>query len=95
MLFAVKMNRGQSSKTVGTVTLGGVTLGGVLRTEEASIQWLLVSPEHRREGVATALISELERRCWSLGMTRLVLETLSSWKPATAFYKALGYTLRE
>lgn len=73
--------------------IGSVTLGEHGRAENSrpALHWLLVDPAWRRRGVARALVSRLERRCWELGRYEIVVETHSAWRSAAQFYRALGY----
>jgi len=50
-----------------------------------------VEPEHRRRGVATALVAALERRAATLGYRRVVLSTGARQEAAVACYVAAGY----
>ena len=86
MLFAAT----NSSRIIGTATLG--ERGGTDRSE-ATVHWLLVDPEFQRRGVATLLVSQLERMCWESGGRSISLETLSSWEAAVAFYVAQGFSV--
>lgn len=84
MWFAQDKNR----QTLGTVTLGE---RGVPGRSEPSIHWLLVDPDHRRQGIGRVLVAAVEEACWQTGRTKTTLETLSSWTDAVAFYETLGY----
>ena len=52
---------------------------------------LWVRPDARRDGLATALVGELERRAAASGYTAVVLDTLRTMTPALALYLRLGY----
>jgi len=73
--------------------VGAVALGLRGRNEAAvpSVQWLMVRPEFRRRGVATALMWRLESAALAAGHTSLHLETRSDWAAAVAFYRRLGF----
>jgi ribosomal protein S18 acetylase RimI-like enzyme len=56
----------------------------------AEVAKLLVHPEARRRGVATALMDALEARAREQGRTLLTLDTRAG-DPAAALYRARGY----
>jgi len=55
-----------------------------------AITRLVVSPEHLRQGIATALLSELETRLFP--MTRLTVSTAATNAPAISLYERFGFT---
>jgi GNAT superfamily N-acetyltransferase len=54
---------------------------------------LLVSPEKRRQGVATALVREAARQVGEAGMRVLMVPCLAKSSPAVAFCRHLGLEL--
>jgi ribosomal protein S18 acetylase RimI-like enzyme len=64
---------------------------GVLRPGDAEIKRMWVDPAHRRRGLATAVLDELERTAAAAGCGRMVLETGSAQPEAIGFYEARGY----
>ena len=58
--------------------------------EPVPITRLVVSPVHLRQGIATALLADLERRLPPA--TRLTVSTARANAPAVALYRQLGYT---
>jgi GNAT superfamily N-acetyltransferase len=86
MWFAEEPDIGGACLTVGVGALRGTTSPGV-----ASIQWLLVVPEHRRRGVGRQLAEAFESAAWSAGCRTIVAETLNEWEAAVRFYQSLGY----
>ena len=59
--------------------------------EDADILNICVAPEARRQGVAEALMLELERGLIPKGAERVTLEARSSNLPAIRLYEKLGY----
>jgi hypothetical protein len=58
----------------------------------AEVRKLLVGPAHRRQGIARALMGEIERRARNLGRSLLTLDTRTGDK-AEPLYTALGFTV--
>ena len=59
--------------------------------DEGYISNVAVSPEHRRQGVADALISELLHRADELSLSFVTLEVRDSNAPARALYEKHGF----
>ena len=59
-------------------------------TDPVAITRLVVRPTHLRQGIATALLADLERRLPL--MARLTVSTAQTNRPAVALYQRLGYT---
>jgi GNAT superfamily N-acetyltransferase len=67
---------------------------GALRPIEpdvAEVRRMYVSPSHRRQGVARALLAQLEKRAVKLGYEVLRLETGNRQTGAMALYEACGF----
>ncbi len=58
---------------------------------EAEIKRMFVSPSHRSQGIAGALLRELEAVARSLSLSRAVLETGDRIPAAMALYRGAGY----
>lgn len=58
----------------------------------AEVQKLMVLPAHRRRGLATQLMAEVERLARARGLTLLFLDTSVGRGGACGLYDALGYT---
>lgn len=75
-------------EAIGLVTL--VVVGAGAGPPRASIGWLLVAPTHRRRGVATALVARAADHARSLGIDRIVADTLAQWPAATGFWGSIA-----
>lgn len=58
---------------------------------EGDIMTIAVDPIHRRKGIATYLISELEKWAKERGATSMMLEVVIDNEEAIALYEKLGY----
>ena len=56
---------------------------------------LAVLPAYRRQGVATALVGEAERRLRALGARRITALVIGDHDWATDFWRAAGYEMDE
>ncbi|MBI1940670.1 MAG: ribosomal protein S18-alanine N-acetyltransferase [Acidobacteria bacterium] len=61
--------------------------------DEVELRNMAVDPEHRRQGVAKALLEEAHQRMLKAGAKRLFLEVRTSNKPALALYSSLGFAI--
>ena len=59
--------------------------------DEAELQNLAVHPEHRHQGLGSALLEEGSKRLLQLGAKRIFLEVRTSNKPALELYFAMGF----
>ena len=59
--------------------------------DEGYISNVAVHPSHRRQGVADALLTELERRAAALALSFLTLEVRENNAPAIALYEKHGF----
>jgi ribosomal protein S18 acetylase RimI-like enzyme len=64
---------------------------GVLRPGDAELKRMWVDPAHRRRGLASAVLAELEATARRAGCLRTVLETGVHQPEAQALYRARGY----
>jgi ribosomal protein S18 acetylase RimI-like enzyme len=74
--------------------LDGVVIGTVIATFDgwrANLYRLAVVPEHRRRGVARALVVEGERRVRTRGARRFSALVLATEEPAVGLWNAVGY----
>lgn len=73
---------------------GGRTAGVVMGTYDGRRGWifrLAVDRSHRRQGIATRLVAELERRLQALGCPRINLLVLPDNEAGLRFWQNLGY----
>lgn len=80
----------RDGETVGSAQLAYDTMPNQLH--RADVRKLLVHPRHRRQGIARALMGELERIAGALGRSLLTLDTRSGDK-AEPLYLSLGYRI--
>jgi GNAT superfamily N-acetyltransferase len=68
-------------------------LGGVrfLDTEAAEVKSMYVAPTHRGQGLARAVLAELERIARERGCRRIQLDTSDYLTGAIALYRGAGY----
>lgn len=67
---------------------------GALRFRDeftGELRRMFVTRSARRDGVARALLTQLEHEAWALGYRRLVLETGKRQEPAIALYRRCGW----
>jgi len=60
-------------------------------TDRGVVTNLYVAPDHRREGVGSALLAAAEDRLRELGARRVGLEVLAANEGARRFYRRAGY----
>jgi len=53
-----------------------------------------VSPEFRRQGIAAALLKQIERQAFSAGLSSLTLEVRDNNEAAICIYKKFGYEVK-
>ena len=59
------------------------------------VYYVAVSPRHRRQGIGTALMNNVEQRLASLGCPKLNLQVRASNHEVVSFYENLGYEVEE
>jgi endonuclease-3 len=80
---------------VGTADGDAVATGGFRPRPDdprtAEIRRMRVDPDHRRRGVAAAMLAALERRAHERGFERAWLETNADLTAARGLYESMGY----
>jgi ribosomal protein S18 acetylase RimI-like enzyme len=78
---------------VGTIdgTIVASVMGGY-DGHRGWINYLAVDPQRRRQGLARALMSEVERRLRDLGCAKLNLQIRRDNPDAISFYEKIGFT---
>lgn len=61
-------------------------------TSRGLVRNIYVAPDHRRQGIGTALLKDAERRLRDRGVDRLALEVMAENESARRFYQRHGYT---
>ncbi len=69
--------------------LGYLVLSTVL--DEGNIDNVAVAPEHRRRGIADALLDDAETRARDMGLASLMLEVRAGNLPAIRLYEKHGF----
>ena len=73
------------------VGLVALVVAGPAARRRFSIAWLLVLPEARRRGIATALVDRAVSHARALGAEQIFAETLPSWPAAIGFWRSTGF----
>lgn len=77
---------------------GGRIVGSAMAGFDGHRGWVYyvaVMPEHRRQGIGTALMAAVERGLAQLGCPKLNLQVRASNEAVVAFYRQLGYSVEE
>ena len=72
------------------VGVGILVPGG---NDEGEVKRMSVAREHRRRGVASAVLRELVSIARRQGWSAVILETTATWTDAVQFYEHFGFTL--
>lgn len=77
---------------------GQQVVGSVIGTFDGRrgyIYHVAVHPNSRRRGYATALLEEVERRLWEMGVQKIRFMVSKSNESALAFYRSIGFEVDE
>jgi GNAT superfamily N-acetyltransferase len=95
--FYAQFNKIDRIRHVVLAYENGTPLGcGAIKEYEAGtmeVKRMYVPPAHRKKGVATAVLAELEKWARELSCTRCILETGKRQPEAIGLYKRNGYRL--
>jgi len=78
--------------------IDGVIVGTAMGGWDGHRGWVYsvaVSPDHRREGIGTALMRRVERDLELMGCHKLNLQVRGSNVKAVTFYESLGYSTED
>jgi NAD(P)-dependent dehydrogenase (short-subunit alcohol dehydrogenase family) len=75
------------------MTITGSVTDEAFATDAVEVKRMFVQPAHRGQGVAQAVLAELEKWAAELHYAACVLETGKKQPEAIALYKRSGYTL--
>ena len=90
-LVARAVDADDPAPVVGFVTFGRETGAYAQDVDRGIVHNIYVSPEHRRAGVGSALLSAAERTLAGRGVEAVALEAMATNAAARAFYRAQGY----
>jgi ribosomal protein S18 acetylase RimI-like enzyme len=79
-------------------TLDGKVIGTAMAGYDGHRGWVyyvVVHPGHRRQGIGTALMGNVEQRLAALGCPKLNLQVRADNHQVVAFYQHLGYDVEE
>jgi ribosomal protein S18 acetylase RimI-like enzyme len=74
--------------------LVGTAMGGY-DGHRGWVYYVVVSPNHRRQGIGTALMEEVEERLARIGCPKINLQVRATNDEVVCFYEKLGYRVEE
>jgi ribosomal protein S18 acetylase RimI-like enzyme len=72
----------------------GIAIDQITGNRHPNIFLLYVEPAYRRQGIASALMENVERWAKSQGYAQIGLQVFTTDRPAIALYEKLGYQAR-
>jgi GNAT superfamily N-acetyltransferase len=72
----------------------GIAIDQITGKRHPNIFLLYVEPAYRRQGIASALIKNVESWAKSQGYTQIGLQVFTTDRPAIALYEKLGYQMQ-
>lgn len=76
-----------------------VSTGAIVPEPEHQNVWrimrMCIAKEHRRQGLASSMLIQLEQHAMQFGAKKLILTTVADWKPARLLYEARGYIYQD
>lgn len=85
--------KSEGEKTIACLWMGSA-IDQTSGDRQAYIFLLYVAPEHRRRGIATALMHQAETWASDRGMRQIALQVFGQNQNAVAFYHRLGYQIQ-
>ena len=76
--------------TVAADSVIGTIMGGY-EGHRGWVNYLAVNPSHQRQGVARAMMAEVQNKLSSMGCAKINLQVRRNNDDAIKFYQALGY----
>jgi ribosomal protein S18 acetylase RimI-like enzyme len=83
----------EGEKTIACLWIGSA-IDQTSGDRQAYIFLLYVAPEHRRQGIATALMHQAETWTTAQGMRQIALQVFGKNQNAVEFYRRLGYQVQ-
>lgn len=97
-LLTIEKKRAVQPELFLVAVEGPDLLGTVMGGYDGHRGWiysLAVAPQHRRKGIATLLVREMERALSQRGCPKINLQILNSNAQVVRFYQSLGYSVEE
>ncbi len=96
--LAIRMKMNKDPQLFLVATIDDSVIGTVMGGFDGHRGWvysLAVAPEHRRRGIATALVQELEAALAETGCLKVNLQVRGSNSDVLGFYEHAGYCVED